>query len=326
MLRPQAAFPPCWNWAPVRSALSLWQGTTMLWGYLDPQRGRSVQWGVAAPPGTRYFPHPQRIVRTGRSIVQDWPEGRASFLSPTPSWSPKVSQPAMTPSTSHTCRAMPPLWIQTVSVCPLMWPRLLKLEGECWGWMEIWRSVPMWSRDVGVAWSSRGTLSKPTRLIRFKAHHRHDARSGSEYDADITTASLFFLYLIIVYMTSFLQGCFSETGCSEKYRVQKINKCSPFKYDNNICLLFNLYLTNIPMFYIHWDVFRVQLLSMFYCSSCFISLSCDKMQYSACWWIGIRTYRGYEAQIDWTYCRWVLLFCFFWKDHSLPFYSSPSYK
>lgn len=195
MLRSRAAFSPCWNWAPLQSALSLWQGTTMLWDYLEPQWGRSVQWlvwalgqcAVAAPQGTTSFPRPQWTVRTGRSIAQDWPEARACFQSPTPSWSPKVSRPAMTPSTSHTCLAKLLFYIQTVLACLLMLGQRLKLEGECWGWMEIWRSVPMWSRDAGVAWSSRRTSSKPTRLIKFKAHLRHDARSGSEYEADINT-------------------------------------------------------------------------------------------------------------------------------------------
>lgn len=193
MLRSRAVFPSCWNWAPVRPALSLWQGTTMLWGDLEPQRGQSVQWLVwawgrcveAAAPDITSFLRPQRTVRVGRSIVQDWLEGRAYFLSPTPLWSPKVSQLAMTPSTSHTCLATVPLYIQTASASLLMWPRLLKLEGECWGRKEIWRLVPMWSRDVEVAWSSRETSSKPIRLIRFTAHRRHDARSGSEYDADV---------------------------------------------------------------------------------------------------------------------------------------------
>lgn len=193
MLRSWAAFPPCWNWAPVRSALSLWQGTTMLWGDLEPQQGRSVQrlvwaWGrcvEAAPPDILLLLRPRRTTRAGRSIVQDWPEGRASFLSPVPAWRPKVSQQAMTPSTSHTCPATLPLCIPTASASLLMWRRLLKLEGECWGRMEIWQLVPMWSRDVEAAWSSRETLSKPIRLIRFRAHLRHDARSGSEYDANI---------------------------------------------------------------------------------------------------------------------------------------------
>lgn len=193
MLRSWAAFPSCWNWAPVRSALSLWQGTTMLWDDLEPQQGQNVQrliwaWGryvEAAPPDIMLFLRPWRTMRAGKSIVQDWLEGRASFLSPIPAWRPKVSQPAMTPSTSHTRPATLPRCIQTVSASLLMWPRLLKLEGECWGQMEIWRLVPMWWRDVEAAWSSRETLSKPIRLIRFTAHLRHDARSGSEYDADI---------------------------------------------------------------------------------------------------------------------------------------------
>lgn len=193
MLRSRAAFRPCWNWAPVRSALSLWQGTTMPWGYLEPQEGQSVQmmvwvlaWArcvVAAPPGTKSFTRPQWTVKAGRSIVQDWLEGQTCFLGPTPSWSPRVSRPAMTPSTSHTRPATRHLYTRTASASLLMWPHLSKLEGECWGWMAIWRSVPMWWRGVGVAWLSRGTLWKPTRLIRYKAHHRHDARSGSEYDA-----------------------------------------------------------------------------------------------------------------------------------------------
>lgn len=193
MLRSRLAFPPCWNWAPVRSALSLWQGTIMLWGYLEPQEGQIVQWVVwvwglcvtAAPPGTMSSTRPQRTVRVGRSTVQDLSESPACILSPTLSWSRKVSQPATTPSTSRTCQSMLPLFTQAAWASLLMWPQLLTSEGGCWGWMEIWWSAPMWSRDVGEAWSSRGTLSKRTRLIRYTAHHRHDARSGSEYDANI---------------------------------------------------------------------------------------------------------------------------------------------
>lgn len=197
MLRMQVAFPPCWNWAPVRSALSLWQGTTMLWGYLEPHKDQSLQWLVwiwawgrcviAAPPDTTSSTRPQWTVRAGRSIVQDSPECPACILSPTLSWSPKASRPATMPSTSHTCPAMLPLCTQTVWVYLLTWLRPLTLAEGCWGWMEIWQSAPMWWRDEGVAWLSRGTLSKPIKLIRYTAHHRHDARSGSEYKSDIYT-------------------------------------------------------------------------------------------------------------------------------------------
>lgn len=188
MLRSRGASPPCWKWAPVRLALSLWQGTTML----EAQEGLTIQrvvwlWGqcvVAAPPGTTSSAHPQRTARAGRSIAQDWVEGQSCILNPTPSWSPKASQPAMTPSTSHTCLATLLLYTQTASVSPLMWFPLLRLESGCLGWTEIWQSVLMWSRDVGVDWLSRETLLKPTKPIRFRAHLRRDARSGSKYKAD----------------------------------------------------------------------------------------------------------------------------------------------
>lgn len=197
MLRSQAVFPPCWNWAPVRSALSLWQGTTMLWGYLEPQQDQSFQWKVwvlpwrqcvvAAPPGTTSFTRPQWTVRAGKSIVQDWLEIPACTPSPTLSWSPKVCQPATIPCTSQMCLNMLPLSIQTDWASLWMWPWLLTLGGAWWEQMEIWQSAPMLSRDAEVAWLSRGTLSKPTRLIRYTVHHRHDERSGSEYNVKLLT-------------------------------------------------------------------------------------------------------------------------------------------
>lgn len=226
MLRSWTAFQPCWNWAPVWSALSLWQGSTMLWGCLEPQEGQSVQmmvWilalvqrVVAAPPGAKSSTHPQQTVKAGRSIVQDWSVARACFLGPTPSWSPQVSPPAMTLSTSHTCLALLHLYTRTASACLLMWPHRSKSEGECWGWKENWWSVPMWWRDVGVVWLSRGTLWKPTRLIRYKAHHRHDARSGSEYDSDLNSKPWLSLTYPLKRSGSFLHDCFSEW--SETYR------------------------------------------------------------------------------------------------------------
>lgn len=195
MLRSPAATPPCWNWGPVRSALSLWQGTTMPWGHQEAQEDRGVQgaaWAwersvAAAPPGTTSSTHPQRSVRAGRSIAQDWLVDQACFTGPAPTWSLIACPPAMTPSTSHTHLAMLHLYVKTASAYLWTWARLSKVEGECWGWMETWQSVPMWSRDVEAAWSSRGTLSKPTRRTRYRAHHRHAARSGSEYETDINT-------------------------------------------------------------------------------------------------------------------------------------------
>lgn len=147
MLRSWADFPSCWKWAPVQWALSLWQGTTMLWANTEPQQRRSVQllvWARGrcveeAPQDITSFNHCQPTTRAGRSIVQDWLEGPVHFLTRTLSWSPRVSQPAMTPSISHTCLATPLLCIQTVLGCLSMWPRLLMLEGGCLVWMEIWQ-------------------------------------------------------------------------------------------------------------------------------------------------------------------------------------------
>lgn len=189
MVSYRAVLSPCWNWALARSALSLWQQTTMLWGGQELQRGRRVQrfvwaWGrcaAAAPPDIISCLRPKQTVKLGRSIERDWPEAQAYYPRRTPLWSPRVCQPATTPSTSHTCPATLPLHIRTASASLLMWPQLLKLEEGCWGWMETWRSVQMWWRGVVAAWLSRGTSWKPIRLIRSTAHHRLDVRSGSEY-------------------------------------------------------------------------------------------------------------------------------------------------
>lgn len=188
-------------------------------------------------------PRPQQTMRVGRSIAQDWLKVLVYFRSPSHLWSPRVSQLVMTPSTSPTCLGTPPLYIQTVSASLSRWPRLLKLEGECWREMEIWQLVPVWSRDVGVAWSSRGTSSKPIRLIRFTAHPRHDARSGSEYDDGLNAQSWFSLSLTqwmvrLIYNTkSCLQGlCLKSVVCKAQLH-NNVCVCLTICKHNKIFLL-----------------------------------------------------------------------------------------
>lgn len=190
MLSYRAVPSSCWNWARARSALSLWRQITMLWGGRELLRGRRVQglvWASgrcaeAALPGITCCPRPKQTAKAGRSTGQDWPETRTRcFLGLVPSWSRRVFPPATTPSTSRKCPATLPRRTPAASDSPWTWPRLLRLPAGRWGWTEIWPSVQTWWRGAVAAWSSRGTSSKPTRLIRSTAHHRLDVRSGSEY-------------------------------------------------------------------------------------------------------------------------------------------------